>query len=265
MSRNFGQRYESGEFIVWDEILNSAEEIVSSPELYAEATEVAKALMKRVNTNYLALRKTLIRTGITLAPKGVALTDKDLAIFTNRFGPMPLSMDVFYKTIGSMTLAPVDYDYGPNLLERQDGIDLLTLDPLVIGAASDFEWALDEYDAEFTEDEEEDNPFSLLLCPDFLHKADISGGEPYTVCIPASTPENKLDPLVNSDDESRSFVGYLRHCFKWGGFPGLQILDKEDDEEIDLNRMIAFESVRGDWRTAAQSLLKYLRQDLIPF
>ncbi|CAN5685476.1 hypothetical protein BH10CYA1_BH10CYA1_03560 [soil metagenome] len=122
-----------------------------------------------------------------------------------------------------------------------------------------------QYDADFTEEQEEENPFGLDLCPDFLHKADISGGSPYTVYIPATTPKNKLDPLVNFDDMSAMpFIQYLRHCFKWGGFPGLAVMELEDSE-IDLNRRMPFKNTKGTWREAAQNLLVELRRDVIPF
>lgn len=265
MSNNYLKRYEAGEYGVWNEIVNSAPSIIPDSELFAEATNVARAIMHRVNSNYITLRKTLSKAGMKLAPEGEPLTDADLSNFTDRFGPMPLSLDVFYKTIGSISLTPVDYDYGPNALEARDKIDLLSLDPLVVYPANALDWALDEYDADFTEEEEADNPFGLFLSPDYLHKCDVSGGDPYTVYIPASTPQNKLDPIVNSDDEAMPFVDYLRHCFKWGGFPGLAVVGELDDDEIDPNRMMAFESVKGDWRAAARRLLEHLRAGLIPF
>ncbi len=264
MTNNYLRRYEAGDYAVWNEILESAQSVVASPEHFAEATAVAKAIMSRVSQNIITVRKTLTKAGAELTPTGEPLTDKDLSIFTNRFGPMPLSLDVFYKTIGSASLAPIEYDYGPNKLEDRDGIEILVLDPFVIEPANIFGWALDEYDAEFTEDEEEENPFGLLLCADYLHKADISGGEPYKIYLPASTPEDKLDPTVETDEYSMPFVEYLRYCFKWGGFPGLAVLE-QNDEEIDLNRQMPFASVDGNWREAAERLLEELRTGLIPF
>jgi hypothetical protein len=265
MSNNYLKRYEAGDYGIWNEIVNLAPSIISNAEALTEATNVATAIMNRVNRNYITLRKTLSKAGMKLAPEGKPLTDADLSTFTARFGPLPLSLDIFYKMIGSISLTPVDYDYGPNALESKDRIDLLSLDPLVVYPANSLDWALDEYDANFTEEEEADNPFGLFLSPDYLHKANVSGGVPYTVYIPASTPQNKLDPIVNYDDEAMPFVDYLRYCFNWGGFPGLAVVDELDDDEIDLNRMMGFESVKGDWRAVARRLLEHLRSGLIPF
>lgn len=265
MSKNFLKRYESGEYRVWNDILNQAPDVIANPELYAEAKDVALAVMRRVNTNATTLRNALLKMGLTLAPtQSGPLNDADLSSFTKRFGALPLSLDTFYKTIGSITLTAEDYDYGSNELESKDEIDMLTLDPLIIEPANVFDWLLDQYDEEFTEEEEEDNPFGLYLCADYLHKADISGGEPHTVYIPASTPENKLDPLVNSDYDAMPFIEYLRFYFRWGGFPGLSVMELGDND-IDLNRRMPFEHVKGDWRAAAQRLLQTLRSGLIEF
>jgi hypothetical protein len=265
MSNSFLKRYEAGEYTAWNEILNHAPAVIANPELYAEAKEVASAIMQRVKSNASTLRNTLVKAGLSLAPiQSGPLNDADLSMFTKRFGPLPLSMDVFYKTIGSITLTADNYDYGSNGLESNDNIEMLILDPLIIEPANIFDWLLDEYDAESTAEEEEDNPFGLYLCADYLHKADISGGVPHTVYIPASSPENKLDPIVNSDYEAMPFIEYLRFYFKWGGFPGLSIMELDDDE-IDLSRKMPFKHVKGDWRLAAQRLLQTLRNGLIEF
>ncbi|MBX9690081.1 MAG: hypothetical protein K2X27_25445 [Candidatus Obscuribacterales bacterium] len=266
MSKDFLKRYESGDYGVWNEILSQAGAVVADEELYAEAKSVATAIMGRVKTNANTVRKTLLKAGMSLAPtQSGPLSDAGLSFLTNRFGPLPLSLDVFYKTIGAISLTADDYDYGDNELEAKDNIDMLTLDPLIVEPATIFEWAVDEYDEQFAEDDEENNPFALFICADFLHKADISGGEPHTVYIPASTPENQLDPFVNTDEGAMPFIEYLRHYFKWGGFSGLAVMEVLDDDEIDLNLKMPFEQVNGDWRAAAQRLLETLRAGLIDF
>ena len=64
-------------------------------------------------------------------------------------------------------------------------------------------------------------PFTLDLAPDALNKADIGGGSPYSVFL----PEHHADPLFFGDDFSQRFTDYLRHSFRWGGFPGLSNSD----------------------------------------
>ncbi len=53
---NYLQRYEAGEYRVWDELVESASEMSSNPELKAQTVAVAEALMTRVRTNVNALR-----------------------------------------------------------------------------------------------------------------------------------------------------------------------------------------------------------------
>ncbi|MBS1955225.1 MAG: hypothetical protein JST89_13650 [Cyanobacteria bacterium SZAS-4] len=262
---NFLQRYEAGEHNVWNEMVCSAPEIFKNEELMTEATAVARAIMKRVQLNASAVRQTLKNARANPGPGAAPQTDEDLSIFTKRFGPLPLSLDVFYRTVGSIELTPVDYDYGDNELESRYGIELITLDPLLIEPANSLGWMVDDYDAQIAEDEEADNPLQFGLCPDFLHKADISGGTPYFVDIPAFSAEDKLDPLVNFDDmDPMPLVEYFRYCFRWGGFPGLAVMELED-REIDLNRKMPFTNAKGDWRKAAQGLLAELRTGLIAF
>jgi len=261
MSLDYLKRYEAGEHNAWDELVGLAPDVLSKPEFHAQAIAVAEALMARVRSNVDILRNTLIAAGASVGERGTRLTANDLEFLTDRFGPLPLILDVFYQTIGSIILTPKDdYDYGGVTLEDVDGVSLIALDPLEIEPASEFKWLLDEY-----EETPDDGPFELYLCPDFLHKQNISGGMPYSVQLPSATPQDALDPKVLWERHELSFVNYLRHCFKWGGFPGLDVCEVDDDKDIDRNWRIGFEHVRGPWRSAFRRLLLELRKDLLEF
>ena len=54
------------------------------------------------------------------------------------------------------------------------------------------------------------------LAPDWLHKAHVSGGSPYTVEV----PNRAIDGPLLDEPHSTTFVNYLRIAFRWGGFPG---------------------------------------------
>jgi hypothetical protein len=62
-----------------------------------------------------------------------------------------------------------------------------------------------------------------------------------------------------------SFVNYLRYGFKWGGFPGLDVCEVENDKDIDLNWRMGFENVKGPWRPAYRRVLAELRKGVVEF
>lgn len=283
------KRYQNGEHKVWDELVTLAPEKVSSSDFHGECNAVAEAIMVRVRSNIDALRSTLISAGASIGAEGTVWTPEALQLLTDKFGPLPISFEVFCRRIGSVALTPsktriaeksfviglfeglgifpkTEYQkpyYGEVTLEA-DGISLITLDPLRVEvfSATDLKLYLDEYETSY--ECEDGDPFDLPLCADFLHKQDISGGTPYAVELPPPTPEDKIDPIVQGYRYSLSFVNYLRHYFKWGGFPGLDVCELKDDD-IDLNLRAGFKNVKGDWRAAYQRLLSKLRKDIVEF
>ena len=59
---------------------------------------------------------------------------------------------------------------------------------------------------------------SLDLAPDYLHKANTSGGAPYRIELPFFG----ADPDFVNEAHELPFVDYLRLCFRWAGFPRLE-------------------------------------------
>jgi len=124
--------------------------------------------------------------------------------FERKHGGLPLSLRAFYEVVGEVdligthpTLAPAGGPVAP--------------DPLVVYALDE---GLIEYDEE--EDEEEGSPSTITIAPDDLHKANISGGDPYEMAI----PDLRADGELLNERHQLFFVDYLRLCFKFGGFPG---------------------------------------------
>ena len=74
-------------------------------------------------------------------------------------------------------------------------------------------------------------PFRIDLAPDYLHKANISGGMPYAILVPFPG----ADPVLADERLELPFVEYLRLAFKWGGFPGLE----EHAQRDDVQRFVA--------------------------
>ena len=120
-------------------------------------------------------------------------------------GPLPLSLRAFFEVVGEVNfngdhpaLAPADSHITP--------------DPLMFLGVEDAIPCLDSHDEE---DDEDGRP--LDFAPDALHKANISGGEPYSIMLPAAT----ADAMVDGEPHGVHFVEYLRIAILgWGGFPG---------------------------------------------
>lgn len=254
------QRYQSGDFGAWDELVANAEEVMESTELKTHAITLAEEIMSRVKNNVSVLRKTLITAGTKINNQEPPLSKDDYAFLTNKFGPLPIALEAFYKIVGSINLTPkYDYNYGEVTLE-EDEIWMKALDPLYIESATNLTFLLEEY----LEHDDENMQFLLDLCPDFLHKQDISGGAPYAIELPPPSKREALDPKILHYRHELTFVNYLRHCFKWGGFPGLDFMERNDNE-IDMNWRMGFEDVKGPWRPAYKKLQESLVAGLVEF
>jgi hypothetical protein len=58
--------------------------------------------------------------------------------------------------------------------------------------------------------------FTIDLAPDYLHKANVSGGPPYSMAVPSLA----ADGLLLWERHQTTLVNYLRICFRWAAFPG---------------------------------------------
>jgi hypothetical protein len=173
-------RYLGGEFVaVWNE-LRSHEAL--GGELLEEAWAVAKETMMRVSRN-------VDRLGERLAASG-------------------------WRPLYSVW----DYESGdaPDL-----GVDLPMdeMDPLCVDAPEVVTHVFEEWEEQSAGvDPELVGPLNLDLAPDFLHKANISGGGPYRIELPFFG----ADPVFAKEAHKLPFVDYLRLCFHWAGFPRLE-------------------------------------------
>lgn len=275
------ERYKSGDFKAWDELVSRAPENVNSSEFLDECNAVAEAIMVRVSSNLHTLRTTLTSAGASIAPECPPLTQEAFQVLTDRFGPLPISFAVFCRTIGAIALTPAktraaqknfaidlfeglgifpktgyqEPYYGEVTLESE-GISLAALTPFRVQlfSAADVRAYIEGYETNC----ESEEPFDFPFCADFF------GGVPCAVELPPPTPEDQIDPIVQGYRYSLTFVNYLRHYFKWGGFPGLDACEK-NDADIELNLRAGFKNVKGDWRAAYQRLLSKLCKDLIEF
>jgi hypothetical protein len=59
--------------------------------------------------------------------------------------------------------------------------------------------------------------FSVPISPDIFHKANVSGGPPYALAVPAITE----DPPLLHAVPTVSFLAHIERALRYGGFPGL--------------------------------------------
>lgn len=132
-------------------------------------------------------------------------------------GPLPLSLRAFFEVVGE-----VDLNGDHPILAPKDG--QFTPDPLMVCGVGNA-IAMVESD-----DRDEDDPLLFEFAPDALHKANISGGSPYSIALPQAAG----DALVEDEPHGVTFVEYLRIAIQWGGFPGWE---NESEHPPELARL----------------------------
>ena len=113
---------------------------------------------------------------------------------------MPISLRAWYEQVGGVSLMGSH----PVLNPMGDS----SADPLVVDPLKQVLSMIDGFGME--------GEMEIWLAPDDFHKADISGGEPYSVTI----PDAAADVAFKYEWHDTTFVNYLRQSFEWGGFPG---------------------------------------------
>jgi hypothetical protein len=132
-----------------------------------------------------------------------AEAQSQVADFEKQFGALPLSLRAFYEVVGEVSLIGAHPAIDP------PG-NTVAIDPLVV-------YGLDEGLVEHEDDDDGDGaPNAITIAHDDLHKANVSGGDPYEVAM----PDLRADGELLNERHHLFFVDYLRLCFKFGGFPG---------------------------------------------
>jgi hypothetical protein len=131
--------------------------------------------------------------------------------------PVPPTLLAFWRVVGGINWV---WDYKAEVAQPNLGFDLEPEehDALCVDALGVISYLFDEWIDE-NERYEPDlrHPLRIDLAPDYLHKANISGGAPYS--IEASFPG--ADPLFADERHKLPFLDYLLLAFRWAGFPGL--------------------------------------------
>lgn len=218
-------RYLSGEHEqVWRDLVALGEAALGNDHA-ADALAVAYETMHRVQANARTIADRLRAIGyrfvypgssgglfglgrpkehqpVVPAPADVRATLAELEEAAD--GPIPLSLRAFFEVVGEINF---NGDH-PALAPKNSD---LTADPLMVCSAEDALAMVESMDRD------EDDPLLIDFAPDALHKANISGGAPYSIQV----PQVVADGRVEDEPHDVTFVEYLRIAILgWGGFPG---------------------------------------------
>jgi hypothetical protein len=214
-------------------------------ELLEQAWAVAKETMKRVARNADILSERLSALGWQplygeLRTRPRTEDRKVMGRIEKVTGaPLPVSIRAFWEVVGGINFV-WDYESGDN---PELGVDLPMdqMDPLCVDPPQNLAHLFKEWEEQRSGvNPEFADPFNLDLAPDYLHKANISGGGPYGIELPFLG----ADPVFAQEAHEFPFVDYLRLCFRWAGFPLLE---------------------RGADRADVRKFLDVMTKDLEPF
>lgn len=213
-------------------------------DLFSEAQEVAEATMRRVAQNADVVSTWLEEKGWKplsglMRTKPQPEDEQFMSAIEDATGErIPLTLRVFWEVVGGIDFV---WNYESADLIPDLGFYLEEMDPLYVELAAGACQQLEEYNYQKEGIHPEiAEPFKIALSPDYLHKINVSGGAPYSVQLPFLG----VDPKLLNYERALSFLEYLRHCFRWGGFPRLE---------------------RHQDTPGAQRLLSELTKDLVEF
>jgi len=220
-------RYQQGFYQeIYDEFLAMQEHVFESPT-YEEALLVARAIMKRVRYNIELLIPRLhlmgyhFGEGFSEGAEEVVYWEQEAPIYKaptsetpyliarleQSAGILPLTLKCWYEEVGSVNLVGTF----PVSEKRKERVaDGSLLDPLFI------------YSVKMALTMGEDNWSEMndvSIAPDRFFKYGYSGGGAYSIRTPCKMFDASLEGY---EVPEITFVNYLRLCFRWGGFPGLE-------------------------------------------
>ena len=124
-------------------------------------------------------------------------------------GRVPLALKLFWLRIGSIDLSG----------SHPDWYAAGYLDPLIVFPPAIAHYELNDYVLDRTERDRLGIGYEVPIAPDYFHKANVSGGPPYSIPIPASED----DPLLRHTPKPETFLEHIERGLRFGGFPGLEL------------------------------------------
>jgi hypothetical protein len=211
---------------------------LTDPALHAEALAVADATMRRVRRNVELITERLRRWGYPFdgfhppwAPPSASVSAEIARIEAAVVGPVPTTLRAFWSVVGSVYWKFTEDDAVDDVWR---GLLLREADPLCLDGAGTAWWCIEEWQQKIEASHPEVvGPALLQLAPDYLHKANISGGMPYGF----SVPNAEMDAVFEYEEHALPFVDYLRLCFHWGGFTRLERTDLTAEGKVTLEEL----------------------------
>jgi hypothetical protein len=217
---------------------------LSDPGFNNEVIAFSRAVFSRINDNLNVLIDNLVSSGYQFAsPNDVkGIPDPEVWVWSQGLEQqgivIPISLRAFISEVGAIDLMGSNPEWpksGYAGLDRESGNDVWYTDPLVVGYVSETN-ILGMYEGWQYQIKEEGRenvgPFVIEFAPDHFHKANISGGVPYS--INASVPS--VDCLVLYERLNTSFLTHVRNAIEWGGMPGFKYIDEYDKNIIERLR-----------------------------
>ncbi len=239
-------RYQQGFYQeVYDDLVHMHDHVFEEPT-YTDALLVAREIMKRVRSNLELLiprlhtlgfqfgkgfwqefddlsaqEKATIEKEIPILGTPTSETSTRVGLLEQLTGPLPLSLRCWYEEVGSVNLIGLFPDSDTRNFSSEYGC---ILDPLFIYPV---DIAL-QMVTRHTESGVWQRDSTLPLSPDNYYKYGYSGSGAYTVNLPCKA----FDAPLLLEKHCITFVNYLRLCFQWGGFPGLETENRLTSEEM---------------------------------
>jgi hypothetical protein len=249
--QSYLERYLNGEYVgVWAELVALGPAIRSEP-VFTDAQSVAQEMMQRAKHNLELLVERLTNLKYRFIAPDKVWTPPDekridaINVLEQRHGSFPMVVRKWYEVVGE-----VNFMGAHPKLSHHRGLDWggseqlqCDLDPMLVSWPGHRDNELlsfyinlaDDWDEMARIEEESPPPYGLAIGLSAIDKANQSGGGPIQMLIPCPGFDA---PLIDRDDYwmGAFFVPYLRACFKWGGFPGLNRLEESErpKQELDI-------------------------------
>jgi len=227
---------------VYDELLAKQEQVVEGHN-YEDALLVAREIMKRVRYNVGLLiprlrdleyqfgkgffedmspeERAMVETDAPIFKKPDPKTPEKVLLLEQLTGTLPLSLKCWYEEVGSINLVGLF----PSSSDRDFGLEYgCILDPLFIYS---IEMAIKMVTSYINKGVWNRDP-SLALSPDNYFKYGYGGTGAYSIILPCKA----FDAPLLLERHHTTFINYLRLCFRWGGFPGLELDNQLKPSEL---------------------------------
>lgn len=152
---------------------------------------------------------------------------------------LPLSIVAWISEIGNVNFCGTHPEWGKTGYAFEGNTnEVLYTDPLFFEL--DKESILYQYEEWLYQIEEcgedEIGPFKISISPDYIHKANVSGGVPYEVYA----DKMQFDSFLLNERHGGGVIYYLRNSLYWGGFPGFEYIKDftEEKKKSQLTNMI---------------------------